>query len=997
MTASLTVLGGPLAGTRLEIDDAADEILVGSDPDCRLSLDLPGVSPIHARLWLDDAGITVHDTRSPRGVYVNDARVEAEAPLRDGDVLWLGTPGDDASVRIQYRANDEGVAVEQPPAIIDDVRGDAHSVPAAGPSAEDILFGEPAATAPTDALGDFAELLETAPAAAPAPEPAPEPAPFEPEPFEPEPEALEPTPAPPPAASQALPEEAMFEPPVVAAEPDAGFGQPRDDVFFMEEPAGAEPSPPVEPPPAAEPPAEASNDEAPAFVTDDELPFAEQVPHEAQPAEGAPADDLFFVETDAPPAVAAPPPPPEAIPPPAPPPPSPPPRAASTARPSPPEVAAVVGTGGAAAPPRSARRAGPTPMPSAALDTDDEAPPARVRSAPPRPAPARRGSSPPIALLAGGAVLLAALVAGGLWLMRSSRPPAVASITPARVGLGQSVTITGEHFAPTPQGNLVQFAGKPGRVVDASATRLQVEIPELDTPPGRDTPVPVVVVVDGRESKTGSVAVFLAPRIHGIAPNVAMPGEDVVLAGAGWGAGARVQFAGQAAEVLDASPTSLKVKVPALDPTPGREYPVTVAMGADASNPAPFLVGRLPLLLSLTPAPAAPGDLVVVAGRGFDARPAANDVRVSGTRALVVSASGSELKIVVPRVAPGSSPMEVRVAGTENVATSTLAVSGAPDPIDFHFVAEPYEDAPGHDHAVMGTGLGPAFVLSGTPGKPAAVRAFEAEHRLNEAAGPLKASIDADVRARGLDGNPMLVLLGRDVPLLDVTPEDAAGYEEDWTGAKGRGGAVTPARLATWWEAVARDLVLLLVRGEKPHFAADLAPEGRVFGDIHQLARKSVTSGVPRQVVAEAKGLRDAVRVAALHVPASVKGAAPETSSAGASTTEPSAAPAAPAGPALKLDGRWAGTENDADGGGTKYLTIVFSGATGTLTYERAISLSQPVMAVEQNKSAMRFLMQTGGGPRYFQGKWDGQKIAGTISADQAGKIPLGTFELTPR
>jgi hypothetical protein len=637
-------------------------------------------------------------------------------------------------------------------------------------------------------------------------------------------------------------------------------------------------------------------------------------------------------------------------------------------------------------------------MPSAALDTDDEAPPVRARPAAPRPAPARRGSSPPVALLAGGAAVLVAAIAGGLFFLRSSRPPTIANITPTRVGLGQSVTITGEHFASSLPGNVVQFGGKPGRVVDASPTRLQVEIPELDAAPGRDTPVPVVVVVDGRESRPGSVAVFLAPRIHGISPSVAMPGEEVVLAGAGWGAGAKVTFAGQPAEVVDASPTSLKVKVPALDPTPGKEYPVTVAMGADTSNPAPFLVGRLPLLLSLTPPAAAPGDLVVVAGRGFDIKPGANDVRVGGTRALVVSASGSELKVVLPRVAAGSLPVEVRVAGTANVATTTIAVSAGPDPIDFHFVAEPYEDAPGHDHALLATGLGPAFVLSGTPGKPAAVRAFETERRFNEAAGPLKASIDADIRARGLDGNPMLVLLGRDVPLLDVTAEDAAGYDEDWTGLKGRGGPVTPVRLATWWEAVARDLVLLLARSEKPHFAADLAPEGRVFGDLQQLARKSVASGVPRQEVADAKGLRDAVRIAALRVPAAVKGPVEETAAtASTAATEPVAGPSVPAGPALKLDGRWAGTETDADGGGTKYLTVVFTGATGTLTYERAISVSQPIQNVEQSKATMRFLMQTGGGPRYFQGKWDGQKITGSISADPAGKIPLGTFELTPR
>src|SRR5687768_14586852 len=107
--ASLTVMAGPMAGTALVIEDAVDEILIGSDPDCRLSLDLPGVSPIHARVWRDLAGLTVYDTRSPQGVYVNDDRVVGEAPLRDGDVLWLGAPGDPDSVMIQCRLPEEGI------------------------------------------------------------------------------------------------------------------------------------------------------------------------------------------------------------------------------------------------------------------------------------------------------------------------------------------------------------------------------------------------------------------------------------------------------------------------------------------------------------------------------------------------------------------------------------------------------------------------------------------------------------------------------------------------------------------------------------------------------------------------------------------------------------------------------------------------------------------------------------------------------------------------
>ena len=169
------------------------------------------------------------------------------------------------------------------------------------------------------------------------------------------------------------------------------------------------------------------------------------------------------------------------------------------------------------------------------------------------------------------------------------------------------MTIAGAHFAATPQGNVVRFGDKTGRVVQASPTRLQVEIPEMPAAPGRDTPVPVVVVVDGRESKPVTVGVFEAPRIHGIAPAVAMPGDEVVLAGAGWGAGATVQFGPVAATVLDSSPTSLKVTVPALEGAPGTEFPVRVGMGADTSNPAPFILGRLPLLLSVAPASAAPG------------------------------------------------------------------------------------------------------------------------------------------------------------------------------------------------------------------------------------------------------------------------------------------------------------------------------------------------------------------------------------------------------
>lgn len=113
----LTVLGGPLAGKELSIEDTVDNVLIGSDPSCRFCLPLPGISPIHARLWVDLQGLTVYDTNAPEGLYVNDDKVTGQASLRNGDILWLGTPGTEGVVMIQCRIPPRAsVAAAQPAA-----------------------------------------------------------------------------------------------------------------------------------------------------------------------------------------------------------------------------------------------------------------------------------------------------------------------------------------------------------------------------------------------------------------------------------------------------------------------------------------------------------------------------------------------------------------------------------------------------------------------------------------------------------------------------------------------------------------------------------------------------------------------------------------------------------------------------------------------------------------------------------------------------------------
>ena len=66
---SLTVLGGPLAGTQCSLPEDGT-FTIGSAPGSSLYLDLPGVSPYHARVVVLDGKVTVHDTGSSRTVHV---------------------------------------------------------------------------------------------------------------------------------------------------------------------------------------------------------------------------------------------------------------------------------------------------------------------------------------------------------------------------------------------------------------------------------------------------------------------------------------------------------------------------------------------------------------------------------------------------------------------------------------------------------------------------------------------------------------------------------------------------------------------------------------------------------------------------------------------------------------------------------------------------------------------------------------------------------------
>jgi hypothetical protein len=341
-------------------------------------------------------------------------------------------------------------------------------------------------------------------------------------------------------------------------------------------------------------------------------------------------------------------------------------------------------------------------------------------------------------------------------------------------------------------------------------------------------------------------------------------------------------------------------------------------------------------------------------------------------------------------------PVEVRVAGLANVGHASLTVPPLPESLDLRLVPQPFDAVAGRGHAVLATELGPAFVLAGSATRSAAERAVEAQRRFDDAVTAIKATRGLTFEARALETSPVIGLAGRPEVVLEVSDEDARAYDEDWTGMKGRGGPVTRARLARWWEAVAKDLVLLLVRGERPQFAAALAPEGRALVDLYQAAQKAGRFGVAREVVVGLRPpQRDALRLVGLRVPAAVTGPAGVVAVAPVGAG-PGAPTPAPASTAFRLEGVWIGSEEEA--GETRYVTATFRADVGKVAYEGIVTLTVPLLSMETpQRGAAKWSLQFKGTIRYYSGKWDGQSLRGTFSRDPSGANPIGTFELRPR
>lgn len=86
---SLVQYSGSTLGKRYQLN--GNEIKVGRSAEADITIAEASVSRIHARLIQDSDVVEIEDAGSANGTYINDQKVTVRTPLKDQDIVRLGT------------------------------------------------------------------------------------------------------------------------------------------------------------------------------------------------------------------------------------------------------------------------------------------------------------------------------------------------------------------------------------------------------------------------------------------------------------------------------------------------------------------------------------------------------------------------------------------------------------------------------------------------------------------------------------------------------------------------------------------------------------------------------------------------------------------------------------------------------------------------------------------------------------------------------------------
>jgi len=251
----------------------------------------------------------------------------------------------------------------------------------------------------------------------------------------------------------------------------------------------------------------------------------------------------------------------------------------------------------------------------------------------------------------------------------------VASFEPAFGPPRTRVTITGTGFDRRRGRVRVYLGEQRARVLRASETELEVEVPRRNAASGRWL---VDVRGGGRAYSEGTFDVRYAPVIRAMDPQFGAPGTRVTITGEHFGDDVRevnVTLGEHAMRVREVADERLVVEIP--EGASSGPVAVTVNQMGPVETDDELRVVQRVSVEGFSPRNGGPGTEVTIHGRGFATTAALNDVTLSGQACEIVSAADDRLVVRIPEARSGPLVVSVQNAG-EARTRAPFVITNAP-------------------------------------------------------------------------------------------------------------------------------------------------------------------------------------------------------------------------------------------------------------------------------------------------------------------------------
>lgn len=260
------------------------------------------------------------------------------------------------------------------------------------------------------------------------------------------------------------------------------------------------------------------------------------------------------------------------------------------------------------------------------------------------------------------------------------KPVQVTSVVPTGGIVGSTVTVFGSGFEPTAKQNKVTLAGKPVKVLEASESRLKLQVPK-GASSGKFR---VEVAGRGFGEPQLNFSVVAPILVKTFSPNKGTPGTYVRISGQGFdNPGLRCYLAQMPIGVRVESPTVALVMIP--PGAPSGPFIFTAPNSGRTESKGPFTVLTPLTVTGFRPPQGPEGSKVSIYGTGFDLKPKATSVTF-GSQSLKIEPGSSEtmLVVTVPKGAMDA-PFKVSVKErgqieSENVFTVARPSAAQPAP-----------------------------------------------------------------------------------------------------------------------------------------------------------------------------------------------------------------------------------------------------------------------------------------------------------------------------